>query len=84
MQKRKAYARALRASQNRKEDSIQRAGSITLPPPSKVETVHEIFKDNKKRVLIYLGRGHEDARRAILLPSPCNGHHENKIRQGGR
>jgi len=36
------YARALRASQNRKEDSLQRAGSIILPPPSKVETVHEI------------------------------------------
>jgi len=30
------YARALRASQNRKEDSVQRAGSIILPPPSKV------------------------------------------------
>ena len=32
------YARALRASQNRKEGSVQRAGSIILPPPSKVET----------------------------------------------
>jgi len=37
------YARALRASQNRKEGSVQRAGSIILPPPSKVETVHEII-----------------------------------------
>ena len=27
------FARALRASQNRKEDSVQRAGSIILPPP---------------------------------------------------
>ena len=32
------YSRALRASQNRKE-----AGSIILPPPSKVESVHEII-----------------------------------------
>ena len=32
------YVRALRASQNRKEDSVYRAGSIILPPPSKVET----------------------------------------------
>jgi hypothetical protein len=32
------YARALRASQNRKENSVQRAGSIILPPPSKVES----------------------------------------------
>jgi len=37
------YARALRASQNRKEDSVQRAGSIILPPLFKVETVHEII-----------------------------------------
>ena len=37
------YARALRASQNRKEDSVLRAGSIILPPPSNVETVHEII-----------------------------------------
>jgi len=37
------YARALRASRNRKEDSVQRAGSIILPPPSKVETVREII-----------------------------------------
>jgi hypothetical protein len=37
------YARALRASQNRKENSVERAGSIILPPPSKVETVHEII-----------------------------------------
>jgi len=37
------YARALRASQNRKEDSVYRAGSIIHPPPSKVETVHEII-----------------------------------------
>ena len=29
------YARALRASHNRKEDSVQRAGSIILPPPLK-------------------------------------------------
>ena len=34
--------RALRASPNHKEDCMQRAGSIILPPPpSKVETVHE-------------------------------------------
>ena len=37
------YARALHASQSRKEDSVQRAGSIILPPPSKVETFHEII-----------------------------------------
>ena len=29
------YARALHASQNRKEDSLQGAGSIILPPPLK-------------------------------------------------
>jgi hypothetical protein len=37
------YARSLRASQNLKEDSVERAGSIILPSPSKVETVHEII-----------------------------------------
>ena len=36
-------ARALRASRNRKQNSVQRAGSIKLPAPSKVETVHEII-----------------------------------------
>jgi hypothetical protein len=36
----------LRGSQNRKVDIVKRAGSagsIILPPPSKVETVHEII-----------------------------------------
>jgi len=37
------YARALHASQNRKENSVYRAGSIILSSPSKVETVHEII-----------------------------------------
>ena len=47
------YARALRASQNRKEDSVQRAGSMILPPPSKVEIVHEIIlKPNLSRFCV--------------------------------
>jgi hypothetical protein len=37
------YARALRASQYRKEYSVQRAECDILPIPSKVETVHEII-----------------------------------------
>jgi len=37
------YAHALRASRNREENRVQRAGSIILTPPSKVETVHEII-----------------------------------------
>ena len=37
------YARALRASQNHEEGSVQRAGSIIIQPPSKVKTVHEII-----------------------------------------
>jgi len=35
------YARALRASQIRKKDSFERAGSTILPPSSKERTVHE-------------------------------------------
>jgi hypothetical protein len=34
------YARALRASQYRKEGTVLRAGSIIPPSPFKVETVH--------------------------------------------
>jgi hypothetical protein len=34
------YARALRASQKRKEGRVQRAGRIILPSLSKVETVY--------------------------------------------
>ena len=48
------YARALRASQNRKEDNLQRARSIILPPPSKVETVHEIFFETGLKSLLRL------------------------------
>jgi len=43
MPRAEVYARALRASHNRKEGSVYRAGSIILPAPSKVETAHEII-----------------------------------------
>ena len=37
------HARALRTSQNRQEDSVERAGSIILSSPFLVETVHEMI-----------------------------------------
>jgi len=36
MLREEVYARTLRASRNRKKDSVWRAGSIILPPPFKV------------------------------------------------
>jgi len=37
------HAHALRSSQNYKEGSALRAGSIILPAPSRVETIHKII-----------------------------------------
>jgi hypothetical protein len=37
------HARALRISLGREDNIVERAGSITVPAPSNVETVHEII-----------------------------------------
>jgi hypothetical protein len=48
------YASALRASQNRKEDRVQRAGSLILPATSEVESVHGFFlKPDSGRFCVY-------------------------------
>ena len=52
------YAHALRASQIRKEDSVQRAGSTILPPPSKVETVHEIILKPDLHTILHYRAAH--------------------------
>ena len=62
------YARALRASQNRKENSVQRAGSIILPPLFKVETVHEIIlKPDLSRFCVCVTTSPPPLREPLLL-----------------
>ena len=51
------YARALRPSPNRKENSVERAGSIIIPQPSKVETAREIILSLPASLLIPAPRG---------------------------